>query len=131
PGLRLVADGHHGVVMPPRGHTRQQLRHVAGTEHLVDCRKPRRSLLRREVRREHAPRQALAPQELAGPARRPRGALPRRPRSYSNRPLPGVDSRCTPVGLLTTLFLAAAIRIHGGASVEAGVKEELGATLSS
>lgn len=68
PGLRLIADGDNSVVPSPGGHLLQQLRHVAGPEHLVHSREPRRTLVRPKVRGEHAPRHALAPQELAGPA---------------------------------------------------------------
>ena len=76
--LGLVADGDDGVEALVRRDLEQQLGDVAGAEHLVHVGELLR-LLRREVGREHAPRQALAPQELARRARRP-GTRRRRPR---------------------------------------------------
>jgi hypothetical protein len=68
-GLGLVADGDDGVGALVRRDLEEQLGHVAGAEHLVHRREVRRALLRVEVGREDAPAHALAPQELARPAR--------------------------------------------------------------
>ena len=67
--LGLVADGDDGVQALVGRDLEQQLGHVAGAEHLVHRREVRRALLRVEVGREDAPAHALAPQELARPAR--------------------------------------------------------------
>jgi len=75
--LGLVGERAHGVLPLVRQQLVEQLGHVAGAEHLVHVGELLR-LLRREVGREHAPRQALAPQELARRARRP-GTGRRRP----------------------------------------------------
>jgi hypothetical protein len=74
PGLRLVGDGGRRLAPVAGGHLLQQLGRVAGAEDLVDGGELLRPVLRAEVRREHALRRALAPQELARPARRARGA---------------------------------------------------------
>lgn len=77
PGLGLVGDGDDGLAAVGDGEVGEELGGVAGAEHLVDRREPRRPLLRAEVGREHALRHAPPPQELARAARRP-GSRPRR-----------------------------------------------------
>jgi hypothetical protein len=74
PGLGLVGDGGRRLAPVGGGHLLEQLRRVAGAEDLVDGGELRRPVLRAEVWREHALRRALAPQELARPARRARRA---------------------------------------------------------
>jgi hypothetical protein len=74
PGLRLVGDGGRRLAPVARGHLLEQLRRVAGAEHLVDGCELRRPVLRAEVWREHALHRALASQELARAARRARRA---------------------------------------------------------
>jgi hypothetical protein len=74
PGLRLVGDGGRRLAPVAGGHLLEQLRRVAGAEHLVDGGELRRPVLRAEVWREHALRRALASQELARAARRARRA---------------------------------------------------------
>lgn len=75
----LVRQRVHRVLPLLRLQLVQQLRHVARPEHLVHVRKLGR-LVRRKIRREHALRLALSPQELARRARR------RRPRPRPPRP---------------------------------------------
>lgn len=67
-GLRLVGQRVDGVFPLMREHLLQQLAHVARPEDLVHVTELLR-LLRREIRREYALRQALPPQELARRAR--------------------------------------------------------------
>jgi len=69
PGLRLVGDGDGGLRAVGERQVREKLGHVAGAEHLVDGGEVRRALLVAEVGREDAAAHALAPQELARPAR--------------------------------------------------------------
>ena len=69
PGLRLVGDGDDGLAAVGDGEVGQQLGGVAGAEHLVDGGEVRRALLVAEVGCEDAAAHALAPQELARPAR--------------------------------------------------------------
>ncbi|RWW39789.1 hypothetical protein BHE74_00054844 [Ensete ventricosum] len=68
PCLGLVADSNDSVVPLVGRDVQEELRRVAGTEHLVHRREARRALLGVEVRREYAPRHALPPQKLARPA---------------------------------------------------------------
>lgn len=64
-GLSFVGNGDDGFAAVGHRHVQQQLRHVAGAEHLVDGGEPRRPLLRAEVRGEHAVRRAFAAEEFA------------------------------------------------------------------
>lgn len=69
PGLGLVREGVDGVLALRGGELVEELRHVARAEHAVHVGEFRR-LVGGEVGREHAALRALAPQELAGGARR-------------------------------------------------------------
>ena len=69
-GLGFVGNGDDGLAAVGGRHVQQQLRHVAGAEHLVYGGEPRGALLRAEIGGEHALRRALPPEELACAARR-------------------------------------------------------------
>lgn len=70
PGLSLVGDGDGRLAPIADGKVHEELRHVAGPEHLVDRREVRRPLLVSKVRGKDTPPHTLPPQELARPARR-------------------------------------------------------------
>ena len=72
-GLSLIGNGDHSLAAVVLGHLEEQLRCVAGPEHLVHCREAGSTVLVAEVRGEDAVGGALAPQELACPAGRARG----------------------------------------------------------
>ena len=65
PGLSFISDGDDGLTAISHRHMQQQLGHIAGTKHLVNCGKPSRALLRAEIRRKNAVSCTLPPQELA------------------------------------------------------------------
>ncbi|KAL6005184.1 hypothetical protein ACLOJK_005746 [Asimina triloba] len=70
PCLGLVRYGYNRIMAPVGRYVQQQLRHIAGTKHLVHRGEPGRALVRPEIGCENAPADALPPQELAGTARR-------------------------------------------------------------
>lgn len=68
PRLSLITNGDHGVEALLWRDVKEELRHIAGSKHLMHRREMSRALFRVEIRREYASSHTLPPQELACPA---------------------------------------------------------------